>query len=52
MTTPPGFRPAPEPAIDRSEVIDRQSRRFAESVASYLMVPDKVNPGVVKDLHY
>lgn len=39
-------------AVDRSEVIDRQSRRFAESVASYLMMPEKVNPGVVKDLHY
>ncbi|MCH2163002.1 MAG: type 1 glutamine amidotransferase [Phycisphaerales bacterium] len=39
-------------AIDQAEAIDRQSRRFAQSVASYFMTPDRVNPGIVKDLHY
>lgn len=39
-------------ALDRAEAIDRQSRRFAECVASYFIMPDKINAGVVKDLHY
>ena len=39
-------------ALDAAESIDRQSERFAENVASYLMPIERVNQGVARDIHH
>lgn len=37
---------------DSAESIQRQARRFAENVSSYLMPIERVNAGVAKDIHH
>lgn len=37
---------------DCAESVERQARRFAENVASYLMPIERVNAGVAKDIHH